>query len=242
MSIESAEPPSEERVAASVSAESLAVQLLEDADVEFFDRLRAVGLLRGLDADELLRVASELDEEGDDDEARQVDLLEIYYDAEGDPARSRTRRTEDRFFIQRAGDPATAAGLVERLAALTPELREVTLERFGGTDDGPLVVRSGDDFSGVLDDYEEETDSAELAMDHGKTRETAIPMVTVRGLVHAINVLLNRNGVRERLVPLSGDHEREVYVGVGVAEAIQLAQDGLLEDDDVESVMMHAAW
>ena len=162
------------------SAERLAIQLLEEADVRFVDALRDAGLLADLDADELLRVATELEDETGDEEARQVDLLEIYFAAGGDSAASATRVAADRYFIQRVGEPATAASLVARLAALAPELNDVALERFGGPE-GPLVVRSGDDYSGVLDDFEEEADSEELKMDHAPHRDATVPMVTVAG-------------------------------------------------------------
>ena len=233
MSVESVRPSADERSDTTASAEQLALQLLEEEDTAFIEALRAAGLLHALDADELLRVANDLDEDGDNAESRQVEILELYYDAAGDAGASEKRRRKDRFFLQQVGAPATAAGLVERLASLTPELSAVELERIGG-DEGPLVLRCGDDFSSVLDDYEDDED--------GEGGNVEVPMVTVRGLVRAINVLLERNGVRERLVALTGDREREVYVALGLAEAIQLHQAGLLEDEDVESVMSLAAW
>lgn len=242
MSLIESAPPSapEQRTSTSVSAQRLAVQLLEPADQSFLDALRGAGLLGALDADELLRVASELEEQ--DPDRRRVTLLELYYQAAGDAEASRSRRLADRFFVQRVGEPATAGSLVARLSKLTPELEEVKLERIGGGEDGPLVLRSGEHFSAVLDDYEEETNTDEFDLREAASRKAAVPMVTVRGLVRATNVLLDRSGVRERLVSLQGDDDREVYIAVGVSEAVQLAKSGYLEDTDAESVMELAAW
>ena len=242
MSVEESSPPSDgprPRSGSSISAQRLAAQLLDDEDREFLDALSAAGLLRELDAEELLRVASEVEQA--DSERRRVDLLELYYAAAGD-AEGATRRTvEDRFFLQRVGEPATAASLVQRLAKLAPELGAVEMERIGGGD-GPLVLRSGEHFSAVLDDYEEETDTDQFDLKEAQARRRGVPMVTVRGLVRSINVLLERNGVRERLVALRGDDDREIYAGLGMADAVQLARSGHLEDDDAEDVMELGAW
>lgn len=223
----------------SISAQRLAAQLLDADDRAYLEVLRGSGLLTELDEEELLRVASELSEEEPD--ARRVELLQLYYAAGGDADAAARRAGADRFFVQRVGDPATASGLVERLAVLTPELANVELERIGGGD-GPLVVRSGEHFSAVLDDYEEEIDTDQFDVSEAEARKNGVPMVTVRGLVRAMNVLLDKNGVRERLVSLRGDEDREVYVQLGVTDAIRLAQLGYLEDDDAEDVMELAAW
>lgn len=240
---ESAAPPSDAprgaRSRTTISAQRLAAQLLDEDDRDFLEAVRGAGLLSELDEEELLRVASEVSE-GDADE-RCVTLLELYYAAGGDAEASTRRRRADRFFLQRVGQPATAAGLVARLVALTPELDAVALERIGGGD-GPLVLRAGEHFAAVLDDYEEEADTGELDLREAEQRKSGVPMVTVRGLVRALNVLLDRRGVRERLVALRGDHEREVYAGLGVAEAMQLTRAGYLEDDDAEDVMDLGAW
>jgi hypothetical protein len=223
----------------SISAQRLAAQLLDPDDQLFLDAMSAAGLLEELDEEELLRLASEVGE-GEPDE-RCVTLLELYYDAGGDEEAAERRRRKDRFFLQRVDQPATASGLVARLVELTPELAEVTLERIGGGD-GPLVLRSGEHFAAVLDDYDEETDTGELDIREAELRKSGVPMVTVRGLVHALNVLLDRRGVRERLVALRGDAEREIYAGLGVTEAMQLTRSGYLEDDDAEDVMDLGAW
>jgi hypothetical protein len=224
----------------SISAHRLAAQLLDDADRAFLEALRRAGLLVELDSEELLRVASEVSQLNAD--ARRVDLLEVYYAAGGDEPSSAKRRRADRFFVQRVGDPATAGGLVARLAELTPELGPVGLERIGGVDDGPLVIRAGEHVAAVLDDYEEETDTDQFDLTEAEARKRGVSMVTVRGLVRALNVLLERKGVRERLISLSGDDDREVYVALGLSEAMQLVGAGYLEDDDSEDVMELGAW
>lgn len=231
------DPPHAARMRTSISAQRLAAQLLDPDDQAFLDALRGAGLLGDLDEEELLRVASEAGESDSDE--RCVTLLELYYHAGGDAEAAARRRRKDRFFLQRMGEPATASGLVVRLVELTPELASVTLERIGG-EEGPLVLRAGEHFAAVLDDYEEEPD--ELDAREAELRSRGVPMVTVRGLVRALNVLLDRHGVRERLVALRGDAEREIYAGLGVAEAMQLTRSGCLEDDDAEDVMELGAW
>ena len=241
MSLEETAPTSDvpPRARTSISAQRLAAQLLDPDDQVFLDAMSGAGLLEELDEEELLRVASEVGE-GESDE-RCVTLLELYYGAGGDAEIARRRRRKDRFFVQRVGQPATAGGLVARLVELTPELAEVTLERIGGGD-GPLVLRTGEHFAAVLDDYEEETDTGEFDTKEAELRKSGVPMVTVRGLVRALNVLLDRHGVRERFVALRGDADREIYAGLGVAEAMQLTRNGYLEDDDAEDVMDLGAW
>ena len=49
-------------------------------------------------------------------------------------------------------------------------------------------------------------------------------------------------GVRERLVPVRSDLQREVYVGLPLTEAIELTRAGCLEEDDPESIMELASW
>jgi hypothetical protein len=67
-------------------------------------------------------------------------------------------------------------------------------------------------------------------------------MVTVRGLVRGVNVLLGRRDVRERLVPLRSDVMREVYVALPLTEAIDLARSGWLEEESAEDVMELGGW
>ncbi|HHH29169.1 MAG TPA: hypothetical protein ENK57_12600, partial [Polyangiaceae bacterium] len=185
----------------------LAAQLLEAEDVAFLEALKGVGLLGELDADELLRIASEAD--APDTDARWVELLEAYYQI-NDEARSAARQKADSYFIQRLGEPATAASLVDRLSAAQPKLGGISLERIGGAE-GPLVLRAGEHFCAVLDENEERMDTDEIDLST-LTQTGEVPMVTVRGLVRSTNVLLERQGHRERLISLRGDETREVYV------------------------------
>lgn len=223
-------------------AQRLAARLLDPKDLVFLDVLRAAGLAEQLEGDELLRVATAIvDADGLE---RRIDLLESYYGAGGDAALARARRTGDRFFLQHASDPVTAGALVARLAEITPELGTITLERIGGGADGPLVVRAGEHFSALLDDYEETLDTDEIDLRELEERRRAggVTMVTVRGLVRAVNVLLDRHGVRDRMIALRSDDDREVYVATTVTEAIELARGGWLEDDDAEDVMELGGW
>lgn len=223
-------------------AQRLAARLLDPEDLVFLDVLRAAGLAQDLRGDELLRVATAItDAEG---LQRRVDLLESYYSAAGDEPLGRARRRGDRFFIQHATDPVTAGALVARLGEITPELGAIALERIGSSDDGPLVLRAGEHFSALLDEHEETLDTDEIDLRELEERRRAgnVTMVTVRGLVRAVNVLLDRHGVRERLVALRSDDDREVYVATTVTEAIELARGGWLEDDDVEDVMELGGW
>ena len=57
-----------------------------------------------------------------------------------------------------------------------------------------------------------------------------------------MNVLLDRNGVRERFVPLRSDEPREIYVAVPLTEAIELTRLGHLEEESPEAVMELCSW
>ncbi len=223
-----------------MSAQRLAAQLLDEEDLRYLEALRAAGVLAELENEELLRVASEVSES--DAERRFVDFLEIYYAAAGDAEVGKRRRLADRFFLQKVGEPATAALLVKRLAALAPELVDVTLERIGRAN-GPLVLRCGEHMSAVLDDYEEETDAEDFDLREAEARKRGVMMVTVRGLVRSVNVLLARHEVTQRLIPLSGDDDREVYVAVrDVAAGLSLAKAGYLEVEDTRELFELCAW
>lgn len=239
----SSRPPSERlsQLPPAEKAARLASQLLDADDLEFVKALREVGLARELDGEELLRIATALGE--GHGIARQIDILEAYFAADGDAGRASARRLGDRFFLQRDDQATTASGLVAKLAELAPECGTIVLERIGGSD-GPLVLRAGEHFAALLDDYEEMlgTDELDLREIEERKRNGGVTMVTVRGLVRAVNALLDRNGVRERLVALRSDEHREVYVATGVTEAIQLARAGWLDDEDVEQMMELAGW
>lgn len=206
---------------------SLPPPLPQDEDRLFFTALSEAGVLEEL-GDTLRIVLSEQAGVGDEDK-RRLDLVELYYAASGDEATSRRRRIQDRFFAHHDDEPASAKELVACMAEVLPELEGVHLARIG--DDGPLVLRVGEQFAAVTDELDE-------AEDDGEERAE----ITVRGLIHAMNVLLDRAGVRERLVALPGDGTREVYVGLPLASAMVLCRDGLLDAMDPEELMDAAAW
>ncbi|NOY92232.1 MAG: hypothetical protein GXP55_13645 [Deltaproteobacteria bacterium] len=200
--------------------------LPEEEDRLFFTALSEAGVLEEL-GDTLRLVLSEQAGVGDE-EKRRLDLVELYYAASGDAETCKRRRLQDRFFAHHDDQATSAKDLVAGLREVLPEISQVHLARIGG-DDGPLVLRSGELFAAVADELDEDPEE-----DGGE--------VTVRGLVHAMNVLLDRVGVRERLVALPGDGQREVYVGLPLASAMVLCRDGLLDADDPEELMDSAAW
>jgi hypothetical protein len=212
---------------------------LTSDEAAFLEALRQAGLVAELVGEELARaVQAARDAALDlDPLSRRIDLLEAHYAAGGDAEVSRRRRARDRFLLQRGTEPVTAGQLLDRLAALAPELPPVALERVGGTADGPLVLRAGEHLAALLDDYEEnlETGDIDLRELEGAQRPAGT-MVTLRGLVRATNALLERHGVRQRLVALRSDAAREVYLATSLTEAIELARAGHLEDDTEEVV------
>jgi hypothetical protein len=208
-------------------------------DAAFVAALQQAGLLAELLGEELARTTRVARDMAIDLDplSRRIDLLEAHYAAGGDLEVSRRRRTRDRFLLQRETEPVSAGELIGRLAALAPELPPVALERVGGSADGPLVLRAGEHLAALLDDYEEnlETGDIDLRELEGAQRPAGT-MVTLRGLVRATNALLERHGVRQRLVALRSDAAREVYVASSLTEAIELARAGHLEDDTEEVV------
>ncbi|MFN7698386.1 MAG: hypothetical protein ACK5U8_10840 [Deltaproteobacteria bacterium] len=214
-----------------------------ERDLAFVQALQNVGLLPGLSGDELaraLRLArSSSAREGS--AAFRMDLLDAYYAADGDAEAARLRRRADRYFVHHEHEPVTASTLLDRLAALAPEVGPIALERIGAGSDSTLVLRAGEDFVAVLDDFEEMMDTGDVDVRDldGSARAA---MVTVRGLVRGVNVLLGRRNVRERLVPLRSDVIREVYVALPLTEAIELARSGWLEESSAEDVMELGGW
>lgn len=233
-----------ERPSRPVSSAPAPAALLDEEDLEFIAALREAGLVPDLAGAELARVTRLAS--GEVGLSRRIDLVEAYYAAGGDPKVARTRKLVDRYFCQREGDPITTTTLLASLSELAPELGEIALERIGGGSDGPLVLRAGEHFAALLDDYEEHLDSGDVDLRDAeqveRDRAAGIMMVTVRGLVRAVNVLLDRNGVRERLVPLRSDVPREIYVAVPLTEAIELARQGHLEEDSPADVMELCSW
>jgi hypothetical protein len=205
------------------TAARLAAQLLEPDDPPYVEALRRVGLLGELDGDELLRIAHEVEEPVP--ERRRLDLLELYYEAAGDLPVADRRRKADRFFLPRAGEVTTAKELVARLAELFPELGEVHLER--ASTGGPVVLRAGVALAPLVDD---------------EGRDAGDRTVSLRALVRAANVLAAEAGIRERLVGLRSDGRREPYVGLGLAEAVELARAGHLEETESERLLELASW
>lgn len=205
-----------------------------EADARYVRDLRTAGLLREL-TDPLLDVFLETAPTSPDEDARRLDLLLLYYHASDTEAAARRRR-QDRFFLHDANEPASARDLVVRLSSVTPELGNVTLERIG-SDDGPLVLRAGEHLAAVSDPEEEELDTGQIDL-----TELEDHTITVRGLVRAINVLLDRFGVRERLVPLPSDGRREAYAALPVAEAMNLCRAGGLDVTNAERLFDLAAW
>lgn len=196
----------------------------DQADTAFASKLKEAGLISEL-SDTLLMVLLERVDAKDDEDARRLDLLSLYYLGGDDDEVAARRRSIDRWFVHDERRPVNAHTIVGRLANLAPELGDVSLERIG-SDDGPLVVRAGDHLSAVTDEDAEE--------DEG--------YITVRGLVGALNVLLERNDIRERWVQLRGDGRREGFVALGVTEAMLLCRYDCLEEDDPERVMEFGAW
>ncbi|MCU0673200.1 MAG: hypothetical protein MUE69_10455 [Myxococcota bacterium] len=206
-----------------------------EADARYVRDLRTAGLLREL-TDPLLDVFLETAPTSPDEDARRLDLLLLYYHASDTESAARRRR-QDRFFLHDANEPASARDLVVRLSSVTPELGNVTLERIG-SEDGPLVLRAGEHLAAVSDPEEEELDTGQIDL----TELEDLASITVRGLVRAINVLLDRFGVRERLVPLPSDGRREAYAALPVAEAMNLCRAGGLDVTNAERLFDLAAW
>lgn len=209
------------------------------ADRAFADALRGVGLAPDLAGDELARVARAA--RATPGIEREVDILEAYYGANGDEALSHTRRGVDRFLCQRADDATGTTALLNHLGALAPELGEISLERIGGGDEGPLVLRAGEHFAALLDDYEENLETGEIDLRDVEAARQG-QAVTLRGLIRALNGLLDRFGVRERMVPLRSDEDREVYVALPLTEALELARQGYLDEEDAADVMELGCW
>lgn len=217
-----------------------------EKDLAFVTALRNVGLLPDLVGEELWRSVRAARAKGrrEGSTAFRMDLLEAHYAADGDERTARSRQSVDRYFMHREEDPVTASVLLERLSALTPEVGPIALERIGSGGDSTLVLRAGDDFVALLDDFEESMNTGDIDLRELEAGPEGQPTATVsvRGLVRAVNVLLGRRDVRERLVPLRSDRVREVYVALPLTEAIELARAGWLEEESAEDVMELGGW
>lgn len=203
--------------------------LLPYSDEEIVELLRGADLLRELNTKESSRLFPQLgDRKG---VARMLDLLEMYYEVDDELA-SRRRCLLDRYFVYRASEPLHAGALLSRLRDTNPELPALAVERIGKGDNAALVLRSGEHFAGIVD---EELDGEECDQRDG-------PTVSVGGLVNAVNFLLEKVKVRDRLVALRTDGTREVYLAVAVTAAVTLCQADLLEEEDPGAVMELAGW
>ncbi len=193
-------------------------------DEEFLRLLHAAGLATELDTEQLLAIAADLGDSGVD--SRRMDILELYYRGNDDTSVALRRRSSDRFFMHNAYFTVDAHQLVASLASLNPEVAPVELQRIG-SDDGPLVLRAGEHFSAVADEDDEVSEQGTVA---------------VRALIRALNVLLAKAGVAERLVPLVPDESRELYVGVTQAAAMTLLQGGCTELSGPAALREFAGW
>ena len=193
-------------------------------DEEFTRVLNAAGLACELHLGQLAQMSADLAEVAVD--ARRMDLLESYYAGGDDQSVALRRQTSDRFFVHHDETPCSARDIVEALAGLNPEISPVQLQRIGN-DEGPLVLRAGEHFSVVADPDDEQAEPDTVA---------------VRALVRALNALLARANVAERLVPLVPDERREVYVGVTQVGAMTLMQAGCTEHSTADGLRDFAGW
>ncbi|MGB5194226.1 MAG: hypothetical protein WBN70_14680 [Polyangiales bacterium] len=193
-------------------------------DEDFVRLLQAAGLACELDTSQLGLIASMIAESRV--YSRRIDILERYYRGSDDTSIAMRRRDSDRFFMHDDGVAVNAHQLVESLASLHPELGQVNLQRIG-SDEGPLVLRAGENFSAVTDEDDEDAEAGTVA---------------VRALVRALNALLAKAEVAERLVPLIPDESRELYLGVTEEGAMTLLQGGCTELSAVAALREFASW
>lgn len=215
---ESVHPPAED---VRVPDESAAYS---KRDEDFVQLLHTAGLASELDTDQLALIAATIEESRVD--SRRMDILELYYRGSEDASVALRRRGTDRFFVHNADFSVNAHQLVASLTDLNPEIAPVNLQRIG-SDDGPLVLRAGENFSAVTDDDDEASD---------------VGTVAVRALVRALNALLAKAGVGQRLVPLVPDESRELYLGVTEEGAMTLLQGGCTELSAVAALREFASW
>ena len=215
---ESVEPPAEDLHPREESA------TYSKRDEDFVRILNAAGLACELDTKQLSAIASNLEESRVD--SRRMDILGLYYRGTDDASVAARRRSSDRFFMHNDYFSVNAHQLVSSLANLNPEIAPVKLQRIG-TDEGPLVLRAGEHFSAITDEDDEDAETGTVA---------------VRALVRALNALLAKAEVSERLVPLVPDDSRELYVGVTEEGAMTLLQGGCTELSAVAALREFASW
>lgn len=193
-------------------------------DEDFVRLLNAAGLACELDLTQLSTITSNIDESRID--SRRMDVLELYYRGNNDASVATRRRKSDRFFMHNDHFSVNAHQIVASLATVNPEIAPVQLQRIGA-DDGPLVLHAGEHFSAVTDEDDEEAERGTVA---------------VRALVRALNALLAKVDVEERLVPLVPDDSRELYVGVTEDGAMTLLQGGCTELSAAAALREFASW
>jgi hypothetical protein len=215
---ESVEPPAEDLHPREESA------TYSKRDEDFVRLLNAAGLACELDTRQLSAITSNLEESRVD--SRRMDILGLYYRGNDDASVAARRRSSDRFFMHNDYFSVNAHQLVSSLANLNPEIASVELQRIG-TDEGPLVLRAGEHFSAITDEDDEDAEAGTVA---------------VRALVRALNALLAKAEVSERLVPLVPDESRELYVGVTEEGAMTLLQGGCTELSAVAALREFASW
>jgi hypothetical protein len=215
---ESVQPPTEDLHPQGESA------TYSKRDEDFVRLLNAAGLACELDPGQLSAITSNLEESRID--SRRMDILELYYRGNNDASVASRRRNSDRFFMHNDYFSVNAHQLVSSLADLNPEIAPVKLQRIG-TDDGPLVLRAGEQFSAITDEDDEDAEQGTVA---------------VRALVRALNALLAKAEVSERLIPLVPDESRELYVGVTEDGAMTLLQGGCTELSAVAALREFASW
>jgi hypothetical protein len=205
-----------------VSGDGDAAAMAGASDADFVAALRDAGVAADLHGQELTRAARAV--RHTETNARRIDLLDAYYGAGGDALTSQRRRAMDRWFPYNASQRLDATELVIRAQMVLPELPAARLERIGGA----LVLRAGEHVCALEDEQDDLPDA---------------PSISVRDLVRAFNVLLERHNVRVRLVGLIGDGQREVYLGLRtVAAAMALVKGDYLEPADAETLVDLTNW
>lgn len=197
---------------------------LTPEDYAFVAMLREAGLVSEFHGGEVARVARQL--LSPDRRGRLMDLLFAYYAAGGDALVSRRRMVTDRWFIYATRQALHLNQVLVRLLGVLPEIAGTRLERVAD-EDGPLVLCCDEHICALEDEID----------------ERGVRTVSVAGLVRALNVLLDRQGVRSRLVGLFGDGTREAYLAISsMAAAVPLANAGYLHVPDAESLMEQTGW
>jgi hypothetical protein len=210
----------------------------DGVDEAYVELLKHAGLVSELSAP-LMMVLSEVLTQGPQDlEASRIDLLARYYEAANDADAGTRRARADRFMLHHNEDLVDAHGVVDRFNGLVPEVDTIHLERIGGGEEGPLVLRCGEHLSAVTDDYDEELGENDIDLRALELVET----VSVRGLVGAVNGLLARTDFDRRFVMLVADGRREVYVAVTSVGALSLLHEGVLDHDSEEWLVDYCAF